>query len=98
MSAKGSWVSDATASQLIVPANPYREKLVIQQRTITAAHYTNVAFGEDAIVGSGYQLRTAGAVLAVAGALARLAVYAICTSGGSATGGYQENLGICSEV
>ena len=87
----GSWTV-GTASTMIVPANTYRDKLVIQ---MTSAQACSLAFGEAAVYAQGIQLTGAGKVVIVTGALAREAVYGICTTGQSAAGGYQENLGVC---
>ena len=87
----GSWTAN-TASAIIVPENVYRDKLVIQ---MTSTQACSLAFGEAAVYAQGIQLTGAGRVVIVTGALAREAVYGICTAGQSAAGGYQENLGVC---
>ena len=87
----GSWALASALSAMIVPANEYRDKLVVQMRS---GNPVSIAFNEDAVALDGVQLRIAGSVIIVTGALARSAVYGICpTSDG--TGGYQENLGVC---
>ena len=82
-------------NSLIAPANAYREKLVVQVHTVTSGSIT-LGFGENAVYLQGIQLLQAGSVIAIAGALARSAVYGICNTGQSSVVGYQENLGICS--
>jgi hypothetical protein len=94
MSFKGTAAVGAT-STLIAPANVYRAKLVLQCHSITAGS-VSLAFDEDAVYAEGVQLTAAGSVIAVDGALARSAVYGICTGANSAVVGYQEALGICS--
>jgi hypothetical protein len=78
----------------MIPANTYRDKLVIQMRT---SNPVSLAFGTDepAIFLDGVQLRTAGSVIIITGALARESVYGVCDTGQTASGGYQEALGIC---
>ena len=88
--AMGSWTATAVSSE-IVPANVYRDKLVVQ---MTSANPVSLAFGEDAVFADGVQLRVAGGVVIVTGALAREAVYGICPTN-DGVGGYQENLGVC---
>jgi len=83
----GSWTSTGASSQ-IVPANVYREKLVIQCLTGTLIY---LGFKDAAITGTGVYLAAAGSVIIVNGAMARVAVNAI----GTGTGGYQEHLGVC---
>ena len=87
--------SVTAASSLIAPANVYRDKLVIQCLSVTGGS-VSLAFGEPAQYGYGVKLLAANSVIAVAGALSRLAIYGICNTGQSAVVGYQENLGICS--
>ncbi|MFA5766837.1 MAG: hypothetical protein WC919_02860 [Candidatus Paceibacterota bacterium] len=91
MAAKGSFSAGVTSAE-IVPANEYREQLVIQLRTGTSV---SLAFGTAAVLSKGYQLMSAGSVCVIDGALAGEAVYAI--SAAPFTGGYQEALGIRSE-
>lgn len=83
---KGSW--DATvASSEIVAANEYRDKLTIQLHSGDA---TALGFGEAAVYAEGIRLVTAGDVIELTGAITRGAVYAICDTGNSSAGGYQE--------
>lgn len=96
MGKKGAWSTDSTGSQLLVPANVYRAKMVIQARTLSAGNMS-LGFGVPAVAGQGMQIVAAGGTVAVAGELARLAVYGICSTGAAtASGGYQEDLGVCS--
>lgn len=83
------------ASTEIVPANVYRQKLVLQCHSITGGS-VSLAFTENAFYAEGVQLTAAGSTIAVDGALARGAVNGICTGVNTAEVGYQENLGICS--
>jgi hypothetical protein len=87
----GAW-STTDASTLLVPANVYRDKLVIQMRSVNPC---SLAWDETAIFLDGVQLRVAGSVIIVTGALARSAVYGICDTGLTANGGWQEGLGVC---
>lgn len=91
MAFKGAF-SASQVSSILVPANTYRDKLVIQ---MTSSDPCSLAFGEAAIFAQGVQLTTAGSVIIVTGALSRLAVYGICDTGLTAAGGYQEALGVC---
>ena len=87
----GRWALASSASAVIVPANVYRDKLVVQMRS---SNPVSLAFDEAAVALDGVQLRQAGSVIIVTGALARSEVRGICpTSDG--TGGYQEGLGVC---
>ena len=87
----GHWTLADAASGILVPANIYREKLVVQMRS---SNPVSLAFDEAAVALDGVQLRIAGSVVIVTGALARSQVNGICpTSDG--TGGYQEGLGVC---
>jgi hypothetical protein len=92
----GSW-STTDASSLIVPANVYREKLVVQMRSsnLCSLAWDNGLEAGVAVFTQGVQLRIAGSVIIVTGALARSAVYGICDTGLTASGGYQEHLGVC---
>ena len=96
MAEKGHWSIDSTGSQLLVAANYNRAKLVIQARILSYGIMA-LGFGVPAVAGQGMQIVAAGGTVAVAGELARLAVYGICGTGAAtATGGYQEDLGVCS--
>jgi hypothetical protein len=88
----GAWSLSANLQGLLVPANYYRDKLVIQ---LQAGGPVYLGFGAAASAGSGVQLTTVGSVVIVTGPLAQMAVYGITQSGSTTTGGYQENLGVC---
>jgi hypothetical protein len=81
--AKGAWTGTAVSAE-IVPANEYREALLIQK-----SNATNVALGigEAAVAGEGVQLLATGTTAILRGAAAREAIYAI---GNGGTGTYQE--------
>ena len=97
MAEKGSWSCDDTASVELVPANVLRSKVVIQARVVSAG-VVALGFGQAAEAGKGVRLMATGSVIAVAGALAPEAIYGICETGSAtASGGWQEDLGICSE-
>jgi len=87
--AKGSWSATSASGQL-VPANAYRDKLIIQMNTSDPC---SLGFGEAAVFDEGIRLRTTGTIMIVTGELARKAIYGICDTNKTATGGYQEGLG-----
>jgi hypothetical protein len=92
MAEKGH-ASVTAVSSVLVPANYYRERLVIQ---LQGASPNNVAlaFGEDAVYADGFRLTALTPIALVNGPMAREAVYGICTGAETATVGYQEDLAI----
>ena len=86
-----SW-STTDVDNLIVPKNIYRDKLVIQMRSDDPC---TLAFDELAEFDKGIQLLSTERKILIKGALSRCAVHAICATNKTASGGYQENLGIC---
>ena len=94
MAFKGSW-SATDVSSLLVPANHNRERMAVQLRTGSEVW---IGFGQAAVVGSGIGPTVAGSFVLLRGPLAGEAIYGICAGGNSATGGYQEDLGIAGEV
>ena len=86
----GHW-SATDVSSILVPANQYRAKLVLQMR---AGDPGALAFGKPAVFADGVQMRSMGSCMLVEGPLSREAVYGVCNTGTTATGGYQENLGV----
>ena len=91
MAEKGQTTGTQGASTLLVPANGYRNYLVVQLQSSTAPLY--LAFGEDAVSGSGYAIGAQYGVAVIAGPMAREAVYGVSAS--ASTIGYQEDLQIC---
>jgi hypothetical protein len=87
---KGTWSATGTSS-LLVPANYYRAKLVIQ---MTSSDSCWIAFNEAAVSTEGYAMIGAGGTVILNGPEAQCAIYGICANGKTATGGYQENIGI----
>ena len=86
MSMVGSWSATAASSVLIV-ADEYREELVIQHHSGDSVF---LAFGDDAVEDEGIRLDgSVVPVVVVKGAKAREAVYGICATAKSATGGWQ---------
>lgn len=81
--AKDSWTATAASTE-IVPANVYRDVLLIQKTNATAVA---LGIGEAAEANKGIQLTNVGDVVVLRGATARNAVYAI---GNGGTGTYQE--------
>ncbi len=81
--AKGNFTA-TSASTEIVPANEYRDSLLIQKTNATAIA---LGIGEAAVAGEGVQLTAAGEVAHLRGAAARHAIYAI---GDGGTGTYQD--------
>lgn len=88
MATKGSFtVSDS--SEIIVPANNHRGEVTLQ--LASGSDDIFIGFGEDAVVDEGLKLSSSLPVYAVTKEhLARKAIYAICDTGESATGTYQE--------
>lgn len=84
---KGSWSATATSSELVA-ANEHRGSVIVQ---LTSGDPVSLAFGEAAVFGEGIQLRAVGDFMQVRGHQARLAIYGICDSGNSCSGGYQES-------
>lgn len=84
--AKGSFSATATSSE-IVAANEYREGVTLQFQSGDPVSY---AFGEDAVFNEGLKATAAGDTVKVTGHLAREAINAICDTGETASGGYQE--------
>jgi hypothetical protein len=83
MATKGNF-SATSASTIIVPANKYRDALLIEK-----TNATNIALGigETAVAGEGIQLLAIGSTALIRGAAAAKAIYAI---GNGGTGVYQE--------
>ncbi|MFA5766836.1 MAG: hypothetical protein WC919_02855, partial [Candidatus Paceibacterota bacterium] len=71
MALMDSWSATDVSAEL-VPANYYRDKLVIQIRTSDPC---SIAFGEDAVYADGVQLTTTDPTIYITGALSREAVY-----------------------
>lgn len=85
---KGSWAATAASSE-IVAANEHRGSVIVQLQS--AGDETSLAFGEAAVFGEGVQLINAGDFVEVKGHQARKAIYAICDTANSSSGGYQES-------
>ena len=85
---KGAWAATAVSSE-IVAANEYRGSLVVQLQS--GSDPTSISFDEDAVFDEGVQLIDAGDFVEIKGHMARLAVHAICDSGNTSAGGYQES-------
>lgn len=83
----GTWAATAEASE-IVPANNDRLSVVIQ---LTSGNATQLGIGEAAVFSEGLQLVDAGDFIEIKEHQARMAIYAICDSGNSSSGGYQES-------
>ena len=81
------------ASTVIAPANYYRDKLVLQLQGSNANNVA-IAFGEDAVYADGFRLTSVTPICMIVGAMAREAVYGICTGSETAVVGYQEDLAI----
>lgn len=86
MANKGSW-SASDASSEIVESNEYRGSVIVQ---LQSGDPTSVAFGEDAVFGEGIQLISSGDFIKMTGYRAGLSINAICDSGNTSNGGYQE--------
>lgn len=84
---KGSWSATASSGKLVA-ANTYRGSVIVQ---LTSGDPTSLAFGEDAVFGEGIQLVSVGDFVEVRGHQARLAIYGICDTANSSSGGYQES-------
>jgi len=82
--AKGSWAA-TSASAIIVPADDYREVLLIQKITNTVA--VALGIGEAAEAGKGIQMSAVGDAVILRGPAARHAIYAI---GNTGVGTYQD--------
>jgi hypothetical protein len=85
MANAGTWASTAT-SAAVLDADDDRLFVALQLLT---GDPTSFAFGEAAVFGSGLTLRNVGDIITVRGGLAKLAVYAICDTANTSSGGYQ---------
>ncbi len=83
----GTWTATAVSSE-IVPASNDRLSVVIQ---LTSGNNTQLGIGEDAVFGEGLQLTGTGSFIEIKGHQARMAINAICDSGNSSSGGYQDS-------
>jgi hypothetical protein len=94
MSAYG-WEIAAGVAEEILPADKYRDELLIQLYTSEFEEAwipVYLGFGEAPVIGSGVCLGNQGHSIRVIGAKARLAVNAIC--GGVAEGGIETHTSI----
>jgi hypothetical protein len=81
MARKGAWdLTGIDISTLIVPADQYRDSLFIQH-SIGSSTQVALGLGEPAVTGKGVQLFTGGSPVAIDGADARKAIYAIGNGG-----------------
>jgi len=85
MAAKGAW-SASQVNAVILAADPNRAEVILQH---TAGYPVYLGFGETAVVGEGIRLSETGAYLQITDARARMAIYMICDTGQTASGGYQ---------
>lgn len=85
--AKGTWAATAANAELVA-ANAYRGSVIVQ---LLSGDPTSLAFGEAAVFDEGVQLRAVGDAIEVRGYQATLAVYGICDTANTSSGGYQES-------
>jgi len=85
---KGKWKASDKDS-VIIPANPMRQKLMIQLYTPDGV--VALAFGQKAKFDEGVRLYDGGNIFRYTGQLMPLEVHAICDKDCEAEGGYQEN-------
>jgi len=90
-----SWELEAGVATEIIPADEYRDEILVQLYTAEfdkAGNPVYLGFGETPILENGLCLGNQGNTVRVLGAKSRLAVNAICA--GAAAGGIETNTSI----
>lgn len=82
---RDAWSANATSSE-IVPARDKRDFVIVQLHT---GDPITLSIGVPAIWSKGLKLINAGDHITLRGNSIKNAIYAICDTGNSATGGYQ---------
>lgn len=85
MASKGAWSATSTGAVKLA-ADSNRAEVVLQH---TAGDPVYLGFGEAAVVGQGIRLSESASYLQISDYRARLAIYMICSTGQTASGGYQ---------
>ena len=84
---KGTWAATAVSSEILA-ANDDRLTVIIQ---LHSGDITALGLGEAAVFAEGLKLVSAGDFIEIKEHQARGAIYAICDSGNSSAGGFQES-------
>ena len=82
----GTWNATEASSQLVA-ANKNRGQVTIQFNSGAPMY---IGIGQHAAYGEGVMLRAVGGSITLTGYVATQAIYGVCDTGYTASGGYQE--------